>query len=127
MRSRMSRSYINELRGKSQQNINSPNDNLPRLSIRANASNDTQPKISSLSLPYVRFHKNLPSSCKSAITLRVFNKSDLTESSTDENNNNKEENIRTKSISKNNNNQLMVPSMDDYRIRISNTIQCTSV
>ena len=119
MRSRMSRSYINELRGKSQQNINSPNENLPHLSTRANDSNDIQPKPSSLSLPYVRFHKKLSSSCQSAITLRDLNKSDLTDLSRDENNN-KEENLRTKSTSKTNN-QLIVPSRDDYRIRISNT------
>jgi hypothetical protein len=103
--------YINELRGKNQQNIDSENENSNRSSTHTNTNNNIQSKASSLSLPQVRFHTKIPSSCQSAITLRNPN---LTNTTTDDNDNKEDKTIQ-------NNNQLIVPSIDDYRIRISNT------
>jgi hypothetical protein len=53
----------------------------------------------------------VPSSCQLSITLRDPN---LTNTTTDENDNKEDKIIQ-------NNNQLIVPSIDDYRIRISDT------
>jgi len=125
MRTRMSKTYIEELRGPSQKDINSQigvnnNGNIMSSSINDNI----KLKSSSVSLPQVRFKTKLTSSCQSAITLldhsklNSTNKSNITERISDDTI--QEEIIPSKPIIKNNN-QLKIPTIGDYRIRISNT------
>ncbi len=127
MRSRMSKTYIDQLRGPSQTNINPPmdinnNENVNSSSLHKK-NNVKQKAASSLSLPQVRFQKKLTSACQSAITLLDHRKLNSTDKSilSDINSDDGTEEIRTSKPSFKCNNQLTVPPICDYSIRISNT------
>lgn len=139
MRSRMSRSYINELRGSNGKELdsgNNPNkpDNVTSSSIQSNDILKT--KVSSMSLPQVLFHTKLSPASHSVTTLRDHIKFNSTNpsiisaiTSCDE----KEEMpvpITTtapticKPIIKNNH-HLTVPASGDYCLRISDASSST--
>ncbi len=117
MRSRMSRSYINELRGSIEQNsipqidINN-NDNLHSPSLQS--TDHLKSKASSISLPQVQFHTKLSSNFQSAITLLDHSQLNSTV------NDLPKKTPVNKPILKDTN-RLTVPTTGDYCLRISNT------
>jgi len=121
MRSRMSKTYIAELRGQSQQDIN------PQTEVNNNENVNTKtnvkPKSSSLSLPQVRFQNTLTSSSYSASTLLEHSKLNSIDRSTSTNRNSEDSNVEigTSKPSIRCNNHLTVPPIGDHCIRISNT------
>ncbi len=125
MRTRMSKTYIEELRGPNQRDINPQIDvNNNENNISSSINDNVKLKSSSVSLPHVRFQTKLTSSCQSAITLldhsklSSTNKSNLTERISDDTT---QEEIRTSKPIIKNNNQLTIPASGDYCIRMSNT------
>ncbi len=146
MRSRMSRSYIDELRGTHQQEMDMNNN---ENSNRSSRTNSLQPKSISIAFPSgKRESKNLCSSCQSTISLRdielnseekippTFEKSILINPNDLENLTVEEieklayekEEIKPKTILKSaikNNNRLTVPAVGDYCIRIPNISICS--
>jgi hypothetical protein len=126
MRTRMSKTYIEELRGPTQKDINSQIGVNNNGTIMSSSINDNiKLKSSSVSLPHVRFKTKLTSSCQSAITLldhsklNSRNKSNLIERISDDTI--QEEIITTSKPIIKNNNQLKIPTIGDYCVRISNT------
>jgi hypothetical protein len=126
MRARMSKNYINQLRGTSQLNIKRQSDinnNKNRISSPRHTKENVKSKASSLSLPQVRFQKKLTTSYQSAITLsdhsrlNSINRSILTDIISA----GSEEEITTIQPPNKGNNQLTVPPVGDYCMRISNT------
>jgi hypothetical protein len=119
MRNRMSKSYIDELRGPNKMMDINNNENETRSSQDTN--HVVQPKASSLSLPQIKFQNKLKFlTSQSALSLgkhnnsTIITKSSLMGSNTDEQ-------LTTQKTVFINNNQLTVPSVGDYCLRISNT------
>ncbi|CAF1293744.1 unnamed protein product [Adineta ricciae] len=126
MRSRMSKTYISELRGSNPDeselpaNFNKAN-RLFRSSVRA--SEDIRPKCSSVSLPQVRFQSKLSPSCHSSITL--YDRSNLhstnTSTLTTERRNEVPVSEEPRESLPKTKNHLTVPTNDDHCLRTSNT------
>ena len=117
MRSRMSRSYINELRGSTEQNsipqidVNN-NDNQKSLSLQSD--NHLKSKTSSISLPQVRFHNKLSTAFQSAVTIIDHSKLNSIV-------NFSPEKILLDKPTPSDTNRLTVPGTGDCSLRISNT------
>ena len=137
MRSRMSRSYINELRGSNAKELEDPNDmnNNENLTSSIQSDDLLKTKVSSMSLPQVMFHTKLSPSSHSVTTLRdriKFNSANPSIISATTTCDEKEEppiNTTTataicKPIIKNNH-HLTVPASGDYCLRISNASSST--
>lgn len=119
MRTRMSKSYIDELRGSDSQASLPPGDEATSNSLsEQDCQVKTQP--SSMSLPHIRFKKNLLTNHQSAITLTEHYKLHSTQKSCLAGKSLTEANKPTEAPTKGNN-QLSVPPVGDYCLRISNT------
>jgi len=126
MRMRMSKSYIDGLRGSNPQDIKpqiETNNNETTIRSSQQTNNPVKSTFSSLSLPQVKFQKKLKPSCQSAINIRdrtdlhsrkklilpVIHADDIEEETT------------TILPSNKNSTQLTVPSEGECCIRMSNT------
>ena len=127
MRSRMSRSYINELRGSNGKELEAPM-NMNNHGNVASSSIQTcdvrRSKMSSMSLPEIIFHNKLSPSSHSATSLREQSKlntperSIVNEVTTSDRPKDEIPPTTYKPIIKNN--RLTVPPSGDYCLRISN-------
>ncbi len=126
MRSRMSKSYINELRGSVEHNP------IPQIDVNNNGNatlpsiqsiDNLKSKASSISLPQARFHDKLTVNFQSAITLLDHSKLNSTNKSIindiDMTDHQEKTPTANKSILKDTN-RLTVPATGDYCLRISN-------
>jgi hypothetical protein len=141
----MSKSYIDELRGKHQQEMDMNNNNNEN-SNRSSRTNSLQPRA--ISIAFKRESKNLCSSCQSTISLRdielnseeknhpvleksvLINPNDLEHLTVEEIERiaYEKEEIKPKTILKpaiKNHNRLTVPAVGDYCIRIPNISICS--
>lgn len=126
MRSRMSRTYISELRGsvdteQSQSLDMSKAERIYRPSLKAARMN--KPKSCSLSLPPVRFQTTLTPSCHSSVTLYDHPRLHPTAESvvTDVHTTEENDDAPVREVAFKQNNRLTVPPVGDYCLRVSNS------